>query len=130
MVESQARPGKIISFENFTLASMLLRGQAETFVAYGDSFNIYNLAAVMSGFEIKVIAKEGEEFPYLKGKISLRNYPGQSSASEVKLGTVSREGWVAISIEKPEGEKDFDLFHKTLGDILRQESIRSASKPK
>lgn len=77
----------------------------------------YLAAGLKTGFTVKKIADEGEEFPWLSIKVDESGIFNQQYDSDgTRKVTKSKvvENYIAVSIEKPEDSKDHSPFWDNL----------------
>lgn len=101
------------------IAAKIKSGQVVTLVIAENRLPSYSETALATGFKVEKIAGEGEEFPLLRGT------PGEE---KVVSQQVVRKGYIAVSIEKPEGsKKDTGPFWTALTRLERKQ-VLSPSK--
>lgn len=117
--------GKAGLVENAGILSQIKSGRVITAVIKEDRLPEYLSAGKDSGFQIEQIAVSGESFPLSVAKNSLQPEGVYSSL----LTEVKGEGYVAVSIKKPETAKDHEPFWKNLENLDRNSNQNTAQSP-
>jgi len=122
-VEQPISPDKGIA-DRKALVSKVASGQIVTTTIPKDELTSYLMAAKLSGFKVEKIAGEGEEFPRWFGTYENRTtqakygYRGGLQRTEPVSVKVQGKGYIAVSVEKPEGSKDsHDPFWRNLESL-------------
>ena len=98
-------PGQDIRDPN--IVSKIENGKIVTRHIHKDALPRFLKAASATGFEVKKIADEGEDFPTRRWGYDNGNL---RKAQRASYGKATGKDWIAVSIERPEGSIDHALF--------------------
>lgn len=106
------------------IVSKLKRGKVATLAISKDKLPAYQSAGLATGFTVKKIADEGEEFPWLSIKVGRDGTKKQEYDSDgtpkVSMVKVVGQDYVGVSIESPEG----GVGHSPFWDNLNTQSFK------
>lgn len=97
---------------NVELGAKVASGEVVTTALKEDKLPLYLATASATGFKVEKIAEEGEEFPFLS--LDSHNYLHHQKVSNIK---VKEGGYIAVSIERPEGSRDHAPFWNNLKSL-------------
>lgn len=111
----EALPAPVDYVTNPELEEGIKNGSVTTFAIEKRNLTFYQQAAIMSGFEVREIAKPGQHYVTEQISLAKRRLNGQENKppkiTAIKSQFQVGEGYVAISLKRPPNVTNDTAFH-------------------